>query len=178
MIPITLTWTSTFKPKEITKAATRALKKAGSEALRSMRAEASRQIRQKKRFKVSGLNKAMKLNYPKGGDINDLVWSMDVSGDPVPVSAFTVRQTKAGVTALINTGGRTTIKSAFLATMDSGHSGVFYRLGKERLPIDEMFTTGPAAVVQSPGTVEGVQEKTRVKFQTAFERLIGLELGK
>lgn len=39
-------------------------------------------------------------------------------------------------------GGRGTIPNAFLATMASGHQGVFARSGKSRLPIKELF--GPS----------------------------------
>lgn len=177
MIALTFRWASTFDSKKTLRGTARALKRAGSEAIRGMRAEANRQIRSKKRFKVAFLNKAMKLNYPQGSEISELAWRMDVSGAAVPLSAFTVKQTASGVTAMLGPGKTTKLKSAFLATMDSGHTGVFFRTSKSRLPIDQAFTTGPAAVIQAPGILEAVQDRAGAVFNTAFARLIKLELS-
>ncbi|QRM55135.1 hypothetical protein [Sinorhizobium sp. BG8] len=50
------------------------------------------------------------------------------------------RQTKTGVT----TRARGSYKSAFIATMASGHRAVLMRDGKGRLPIHELFGANPA----------------------------------
>jgi hypothetical protein len=64
------------------------------------------------------------------------------SGRRIPLMDFSARQTSRGVSA--NTGqGRKTYPGAFIATMKTGHRGVFKRKpGVGRLPIHELF--GPS----------------------------------
>ncbi len=54
-------------------------------------------------------------------------------------------QAPAGV--VVNLRG--SYEQAFLATMKSGHRGVFHRAGKKRLPIFELFAANPANVVSN-----------------------------
>lgn len=68
-----------------------------------------------------------------------------ISGARIPLFDFGARQTARGVSA--NTGGgRKVYKGSFIATMKSGHKGVFERKtrgkGSKRLPIIEKF--GPS----------------------------------
>jgi|SRR5581483_9990065 len=65
-----------------------------------------------------------------------------VSGRRIPLVAFGARQTAAGVTYRLSAGGRGLVPGSFLATMASGHRGVFRRKGRTRLPILELF--GPS----------------------------------
>ena len=59
-------------------------------------------------------------------------------GKGIALASFGARQTRRGVTyRLKKAGGRNLVKGAFLATMRSGHRGVFVRKGKARLPIAE-----------------------------------------
>jgi hypothetical protein len=64
-----------------------------------------------------------------------------VTGRRIPILAFGARQTRRGVTYRSGSG-RKLIPSAFLATMRSGHRGVFKRKTSRRLPIAELF--GPS----------------------------------
>jgi hypothetical protein len=119
--------------------AERIARMAGSSALSAMKAEASRRIRERKAMKVAMVNRAMTTIFPSSG--GPLVWVLRASSEPMPVAAFNYRQTKQGVSVEINRGQRKLIRGAFVATMKSGHTGVFYRTGRERLPIDEAYTT-------------------------------------
>jgi len=95
----------------------------------------------------------------------------------IPLIAFRARQTKKGVTYQIGQQGRKLIKSGFFATMPiksrgfwtnlflgadvpsrPGHTGVFKRKGKGRLPIQELF--GPSLGVAFEGAPEIVKEVT------------------
>lgn len=64
-----------------------------------------------------------------------------ISGKRIPLADFKARQTRRGVSADTG-GGRKVYPGTFLATMKSGHLGVFARRGKARLPIDERY--GPS----------------------------------
>lgn len=62
-----------------------------------------------------------------------------VTGSRIPLYRFGAKQTKRGVTYRIKKGGgRGIAPSAFIATMRSGHTGVFKRKTKKRFPIYEL----------------------------------------
>lgn len=64
-------------------------------------------------------------------------------GSRIPLIDFRARQTKSGVSARL-AGGAGKYPHAFIATMRSGHRGVFRRSGPRRLPITELH--GPSIV--------------------------------
>lgn len=59
----------------------------------------------------------------------------------IPLLSFSARQTSRGVAYRLS-GGRSEVPSAFIASMRSGHRGVFKRRSRSRLPIRELF--GPS----------------------------------
>lgn len=156
----------------------RALRKAGATALRDMHAEASKRIRQRKRIKVKFIRDALTLRRPKGGDISAMEWALDVSGGPVPLVAYPHRQAKRGVSVEVNRGKRTLIKGAFVATMKSGHKGVFRRRGKARLPIDELRGSRPVDALLHEGEAQAVADRGGASFGATFVRVLPLEIGK
>lgn len=162
----------------LTGALKRALRKAGSTALRDMRSEASKRIRARKRIKSSYISRALSLSRPSGGDINSMKWAVLVSGEPVPLIAYPVRQTKKGVSVEVNRGKRTLLKGAFIATMKNGHKGVFRRLGKTRLPIRELLGSRPVDALLHEGEAQGVADRGGVSFAATFARVLPLEIGK
>lgn len=142
-----------------------------------MKAESSRLVRARKKFKVAKVNQSLPLTFPSAGaPIHRLVWRMDVSGQTMPLSAFPARQTRKGVVVQVNAGSPKLFKSAFLATMKSGHTGVFYRQGAARLPIDEAFSTRISDVFHDEGMIPAVQARAQSVFASAFARLLPQEL--
>ncbi|RUX20027.1 hypothetical protein EOA27_09640 [Mesorhizobium sp. M2A.F.Ca.ET.037.01.1.1] len=68
------------------------------------------------------------------------------SGRPIALVKFAARQTKTGVNA--NAWGvRKLYKGTFIATMRSGHEGVFIRTSKKRFPIKELWGSGVTQVM-------------------------------
>lgn len=160
------------------KAPLRALRKAGGTALRDMRAEASKRVRQRKRIRAQIVRKALSLSRPKGSDIAQLEWGLRVSGKAVPLVAYPHRQTRRGMSVAVNRGKRTLIPGAFLASMPSGHRGVFVRRGMKRLPIDQQFGSRVTDALLHVGEVEGVQRRGQETLIRTFRRLLPLELEK
>lgn len=156
----------------------RALRKAGATALRDMRSEASKRIRARKRIKVSYIRRALTLRRPSGSDISDFAWALDVSGETVPLVAYPFRQTKKGVSVEINRGKRSIIKGSFVATMKSGHKGIFLRRGKARLPIKALFGTRPVDALLQEGEGDAVAARGGKSFEETFTRVLPLEIGK
>lgn len=63
--------------------------------------------------------------------------TVTASGQRIPLIEFRARQVKRGVSYDLGRG-RGLAPKAFIATMRSGHRGVFKRLGRPRLPIQEL----------------------------------------
>lgn len=160
------------------RAVVRALKKAGATALRDMRSEASKRIRARKRIKVSYISRALTLARPKGSDIAGMSWAVNVSGEPMPLVAYPHRQGKKGVTVEVNRGKRTLVKGAFVATMKSGHVGVFRRTSKARLPIRELLGSRPVDALLHKGEAQGVADRGGASFAATFTRVLPLEIAK
>lgn len=156
----------------------RALSKAGATALRDMRSETTKRIRARKKIKPSYIRRALTLRRAKGGDIADLEWAVDVSGEAVPLVAYPHRQTKKGVKVEVNRGKRTLLKGAFVATMKSGHVGVFRRRGKARLPIDELRGSRPVDALMHEGEADAVAARGGASFGATFARLLPIEIAK
>lgn len=158
-------------------AAKRALRKAGSTALRDMRGEASKRIRARKRIKSKYITRALSLKTT-GGDIAGMSWSLNVNGEQVPLIAYPHRQTKRGVSVEVNAGKRTLVQGAFIATMASGHEGVFKRRGKARLPIHELLGSRPVDALLHEGEADAVAARGGQSFAATFTRLLPIEIAK
>jgi hypothetical protein len=63
---------------------------------------------------------------------NNLEAIVTASGNPVSLMLFNPKQTPQGVAYRAKRGGKDFIRSAFIATMKSGHTGVFIRKYKTR----------------------------------------------
>lgn len=160
------------------RSAARALKKAGATALRDMRSEASKRIRARKRIRGKYITRAITLSRPKGSDISQLEWAVRLSGEPVPLVAYPHRQTRKGVSVEVNRGKRTLVKGSFVATMKSGHLGVFRRRGTARLPIEELRGSRPVDALLHEGEAQAVADRGGKSFGETFVRVLPLEVGK
>ncbi|WP_419783454.1 phage tail protein [Maridesulfovibrio sp.] len=79
----------------------------------------------------------------------------------VPLNKVSVKVKKAG--------GRKAVKGAFVATMNSGHTGIFARTDKDRTPIKELFTTSPLHALTEDENVRKMEEKTQERLDKNFE---------
>ena len=155
---------------KITPAVRRALRRAGTTALRDMKAEASKRIRQRKRLKVSAVSKALVPAKPLG-KAEEGQWTLRVRGNPVPLIAYPNRQTKKGTSVEVNRGKRSLVAHAFVATMATGHKGIFLRRGEQRLPIVERFGSRPVDALLHKGEAQAVAERGARSLSETFTRL-------
>jgi hypothetical protein len=159
----------------------RVVKMAGGDALRRIRVDGKRRVRDRKRIKASFLaNKALPLEFPRGQRLGDLVWTMRVSGTPVALSNYKVSQTKAGVKVQVNADkAPILIKSAFIATMKSGHRGVWVRrAGVGRLPIHHALSSRVSDAMRDEPLLQYLMGRAHETFRSTFQRLLPLELAK
>lgn len=150
------------------------LRKAGGDAVRAVRADSKRGVRRRKRMRARYLqNRALPLQFPRRtAAISEMTWVMQVSGTPVPLGRYPARQTRKGVRVEVNRGKRVLLKGAFLATMKSGHRGVWMREGSGRLPIDHALSSRVSDVAQDTGFAADVLRRGSVVLNKSFVRLL------
>lgn len=173
-----------LRERGLERALTRALSKAGGDTIRAISAASTRAVRFRKRVKAKRVRDAFRLRFPRGAKhLDDLQWALVVSRQPIPLADYPRSQTKKGVSVGVNKGKRSLIKGAFLATLKSGHSGVFVRekIGSKRvgrLPIRELFSSTVLDVFNDGGMVPAVMERGNQVFKSSFARLLPLEIAK
>ena len=157
----------------------RAAQAAGSSALRAMRAEGSRRIRERKGIQAGQIDRALSLLYPKSKDV--FAWALVAKSKPIPLIAFGARQVGSGVSVEVTKGKRSIVRGAFIATMQSGHRGVFMRQGnkqvmrkgrykgKLRQPIKERFSATISSALGK--AAPEVLNRGASVFKTTFERM-------
>lgn len=181
---ITFEWDSktlqVWRGGGVERALTRALGLAGNRALRWMQKDSIAAVRARKLLREQVVKDGLPLVFPgRKATLRAMVWTMKVSGEPMPISRYPYIQTERGVSFRINRqGGTKRIKSAFAARMKSGHVGIFLRKGKGRLPIQELWTTRISDAMSDQGTIPAIEAKTYAKLQKDFQRGLEREIAK
>ena len=121
-------------PRQTSIALLRSLKR-GTKAAQT---HAARVVSKDMGLKVGTVRKRIRIKQPTG---QTLTGEVRADLKRIPLVNFGARATRRGV-SYRGEGGRRRIPSAFLATMATGHRGVFKRAGSRRLPIRELF--GPS----------------------------------
>lgn len=102
--------------------------------LQQVRTVATRAVAEDLGITQKAVRDGLRLQQASRGDLRA---SIHVSGQRIPLIQFRARQTSRGVAYRLP-GGRSDAPGAFIATMKSGHRGVFRRRSRPRLPIDEL----------------------------------------
>lgn len=166
--------------RDVQTALGRALMAAGGDSIRGSKTLASKRMRLSKRIRLSRVREGLPLIFPEASAkrAGRFLWRMRISGEAIPLIDYSPRQTKKGLTVKINrSGGRKLIKHAFLAKMSSGHKGAYLRRNKERLPIDELFSTNIAQFFNDSTILEPIQKKAERQFTDTFGRVWDSTLG-
>ena len=116
-------------------------------------------IRSDYNIKSSEMKKDLK-HYK--ASLQNIIYKIRIKHKAKALSKFRARQNKKGVAASIKKGKRKTYLGTFMATMRSGHIGVYKRKGKQRLPIKELY---------GPSTMElfSSEESKKVLEKSFFE---------
>lgn len=174
--------------KIVPTAASRALNKTAAQA----KTQAAREIRNQYNISTRIIGRHIHLHRATPAT---LTASVSAEGEKLPIVAFGARQTKRGVTAQIKRGARRLIRSAFVATLRSGHRGVFARgqyagrgfvrrtrrirpYPKPDLPITELFTVGVPQGFSNRLVLEALERKVRDKFPSLLDHEIRFALSR
>lgn len=154
------------KREVIDKAVPRALNK----VIDQVRTTAAREMRGAGyNLKVGDIKKAMTVSRATPARLTANVLS---SGRPIALIKYGARQTAKGVSVDV-LRGRKVITGAFIATMPSGHKGVYVRVGKNHKKVMKngrvMWSGLPIKELFGPSVPDGLANKA---VQEALQRLI------
>ena len=131
-------------------------------------------------LKIAAIKKTIKKRYANQGNLRA---SVVASGRPIPLLQYGARQTGKGVTVNV-LKGRRLIAGAFIATMPSGHQGVYVRdpggkhvkvnrSGKvswHQLPIRELFGPSIPDGMANKAVQDSLQQLIADRFPKLLER--------
>ena len=174
----------------------RAIKK----TLKSVGAAAAREIAKEVNVRVGEVKKTFSYVVPRPGDVSA---AFVASGKSMPLAAFSVRKTKAGVSVQVKRqSGRKQVKHAFMATMPiygkgmvvvqageagrgsgGGHVGVFWRReqgGKRagRLPLHELYGPSIADILSNDNVLEPVLSSSGEILDKNFAHELAFEVSR
>ena len=154
-------------------AAVRALNRAAT----TVRAEAGRRIRERYNLRVSVIKDDLRLVRARRGSLESQVIAR---GAPIPLIEFGARQSRrAGLTVQVRRDrGRKRVRNAFIATMKSGHRGAYARRGRERLPIDELYSIGVPSMFSQREILRALRGVATQRFATELARELKFRSGR
>jgi hypothetical protein len=167
-------------PKDVmTRAVPRALNRVAAEA----KTESSRSIRAAGyKLKAGAIKKQISIRRATRSELKAIV---KATGKPIPLIEYAAREVSTGVSVAVK-GGRKIIKHAFIATMPTGHKGVYVRVGKGHkkvikngkviwsgLPIKQLY--GPS--IPAAFSNEVVQDALKLKIKQRFPQLLAHEMA-
>jgi hypothetical protein len=174
-----------FRGRKVDTALARALRLGGNQAIRVVQRAAIAHITGRKLLRDADVKKGLPLVLPRRSDaIQNLSWTMKVSGRPIALSKFPNVDTRSlgkrgGVLVRVNRGaGPVRIASAFSAGVASGHVGIFRRKGKARYPLQHLVTSSLADSMQDAGVAPAALAKGYAKLEAAWPKGMDRELGK
>ena len=163
----------TEAPKRLPRAVAKALNDGAVRA----RSESVRLIGAEWNVKSTAARKALSIRRATVTKLESSVEATGGRGRGIPLASFNARQTKRGVSVkLKRAGSRGLLPGAFIATMKSGHRGVFTRRAKSRkqgtpyrqLPIREVMRGKWAGTTYRPGLP--ILEKMSVSIASMWNR--------
>jgi hypothetical protein len=150
--------------RDITKANVRALNKTAAKA----KTIVSREIAQDIGMSIAPVKKQIKIT--KARPVRQVA-TLQATGKRVPLIKLRARQVRRGVTYSAGKGkGRKLVPGAFIASMPSGHKGVFKRRGRRRLPITELHGPSIPQVFVKGRTERLVNDLVDKEFEIIFNR--------
>ena len=143
-----------------------AIRFATNNVLSSVKTASSKQIRQHVTAKATAVNKTLTV---KKMFVNDMSANITCTGEPLPLISYRVSQVVRGVNVqVLVKGSKKLVEHAFIATMRSGHKGVFWRKDTRR-GTSRRFPVGKRTKVPT-GRKAGEQATT---FQLPIHELYG-----
>lgn len=160
--------------KMISQATPRALNSTAT----TVRAEAARRVGKTYNIKIGAAKGQMRIDKAWKGR---LLAKIVVSGRPIPLIEFDARPSgphSGGVggrnVSVRVKGKRKQLRNAFVATMNSGHRGIFVRMqrgkGSGRLPIKELFSLSLPVAFTQKQIMDALMQVAAARFQETLRQ--------
>lgn len=161
--------------------AERAYSNALNRGLSKIKTTALKSAKEVYTVQASALNAATNTQIQKASTGN-LAGYVRFAGYKIPLYKFKVTPKKPGgnrrVRAAVKKGGGAVFESAFIAAMKNGHTGIFERDGRKRLPVSEFMGLSAAQMVGETTVSEKVQEEAQRIVDARLEHEIDRLLNK
>jgi Prophage minor tail protein Z (GPZ) len=169
-----------LKKLQVTReAARKAIPRALNKVAVTARAEAARAIKDAGYgMKIGAIKNAISILRASDGE---LIVYIKATGRPIPLINFGARQVSGGVSVAVK-HGRKTIAGAFIATMKSGHKGVFVRTdgsrhisrrirrGGPQLPIRQLYGPSIPSQFTSQAIRDAIARTARDRFPIVLKQ--------
>jgi hypothetical protein len=159
-------------PNGVDKAVVAALNR----AVEGARTDAVKKVRERYYIKAKDVRDTIDI---KKATMDNQVAIIRASGSPIALSKFHVTPSRPPAKRRANPiivrvvrGGGGPIKGAFVAKMQSGHIGVFRRVGKTRLPITELYGPSVPQMLGHESVTEYIEEKAKERLESRLEHEI------
>jgi hypothetical protein len=174
--------------KLVSKITARAARRAIDRALVSTRKRVSELIRSQLNIRAKAVNELVVINKAFGGEDGKLQGTLEIRDRPFRLVEFQPRVKRISTSKGMRTGvtvkvkqTRKLVQGGFLATMPSGHEGIFKRKGAGQYPIVELFTTRPTDLLEEGGnflkeTQTFAEERFKLEYEREFNYQINREL--
>jgi hypothetical protein len=167
---------------EILKAPDRVFVRALNKTLTGVKTDSSAKVRETLNASKKVVDETLKVQKASFGKMSAAIHS---TGRPLPLIGFTgTRQTKKGVSVMIKKGRpRKVIPGTFIATMKTGHKGVFWRdkVGTKtvsRLPISERYSSRVPDILSNEPVMKDVLSKADERLHKNLMHELDYELSK
>lgn len=159
-----------LRKPELDKAVAMAL----ADTQRNTKTKAASAIAKHMGAKSAGVKEAIDLPFVAVGQYQA---DIKASKRPIPLINFKVRQTAKGVST--TAWGKTTqIHGAFIATMKSGHRGVYRRTSSHRTPIKELWGPTVLGTFVTPEVAAIIQETMKKRIAYNLARRVRAQMRK
>lgn len=162
------------------------IQRATNDALSGIRTESVKLIGAKVTAKAATIRKHFKVKKMFAADLSA---NIECTGKPLPLIDYSANKVKKGVSIkVLKANKRTTLKHTFIATMKSGHRGVFWRewdgervkpdptkryanLAKSKyaLPINELYGPPIPDIYDDPQVMTPVLANANIRLQNRLE---------
>ena len=136
-------------------------------------------------IKIGAIKKQLVIRKASSGELQAY---LKAQGKPIPLINYGARQTASGVSVNVK-GSRKMIKGAFIATMPTGHKGVYVRVGAGHkrvmkngkvvwtgLPIKQLFGPGIPKAFGNETVQRALAEMIQAKFPEVFAHELSFAL--
>lgn len=168
-----------FVQKNIPKAFSAALNRVGQ----GVKTEASKKIRETYDIRAGDVKRYGNIRITKA-NYGKLELLLTSRGSSVPLIRFKTSPSRQPsraprvLSASVKRSGKKPIPGAFVRSMESGHSGVFMRSSKSRLPIQELYGPAVPVMMSEPGVAEHLQNEANTRMQKRLDHEINRVLGR